>query len=500
MIEQLNKTTFQQLMPTGDKVEIGDIDSKDFKPHLKLNRWDGECFIKVGLPVTEKSLPIIDGNKIIWEGRDKHILIYPFASKQFELGAYEYEVILDKKPKSNKIVLDIQSQGLKFLYQPLLTQQEIEDGDTQPENIAGSYAVYHTTKRDHILGQTNYGCGKAFHIPRPKIFDSRGDWVWGELYYDEANGLLITLIPQEFLEYAYYPIRHAAGDTFGYTSRGALISSLNNRLDGSAYISGVTATATKLTAWLLDTDGHASTAKRKCAIYLASDLSAPIANGTTEERMDALPGSSAADALEFDFAFGTPPDIAATTLYGLYCWAEDGMGQASMVRDTDAGVLRWWESQVYNGWPALAASDRTGKFSIYCTYAPEPEAVEGSASGSGIGLAETTAKLDVIGQTQGSGIGLSEASSYLIILAVASGQGIGLASTLSYLEITGQAYGEGIGLAEAIGDRILEGQAHGEGVGLAEAEGTVWFCKSLRIDPSRLQPSRLPLCREVRRA
>jgi hypothetical protein len=101
--------------------------------------------------------------------------------------------------------------------QPELTPEEIAEGTDRPENVVGSYAVYHKTKRDHVIGQTNYATGKAFHIYRPKVWDADGNEIWAELSY--ADGTLSVTVPQSFLDSAVYPVR--VDPTFGYTSLGA---------------------------------------------------------------------------------------------------------------------------------------------------------------------------------------------------------------------------------------------------------------------------------------
>ena len=60
----INPTTYEVTLLSGDKVEIGDREAVDFKPHLKLKRWGEECFIKVGLPTTGKKSPIVEGDKV----------------------------------------------------------------------------------------------------------------------------------------------------------------------------------------------------------------------------------------------------------------------------------------------------------------------------------------------------------------------------------------------------------------------------------------------------
>jgi len=103
---------------------------------------------------------------------------------------------------------------LNFYYQPELTPEEIAEGAQRPENVVGSYAVYHASKANN-----QYKAGKAFHIYRPKIIDADGVEIWGELNVDTQTGKLTVTIPQDFLDKAKYPI--LVDPTFGYTTLGA---------------------------------------------------------------------------------------------------------------------------------------------------------------------------------------------------------------------------------------------------------------------------------------
>ncbi len=360
MLKEIGKNTFEVQTLSGDMVEIGDKALTAFKPHLRLNRFHGERFIDLSLPVTEKSLPIIDGDKITWEGHDRHIIIYPLApDKQMTQGGYEYEIVLNKKPPTNKIVIDLIGQGLKFCYQPELTSQEIEEGVHVPDNIIGSYAVYHDSKGGMVTPQDvakGITTGLAFCIYRPRIVDARGDWMWEEQFIDPITGKQIIAIPQEFLETAHYPIRHVAGDTFGYTDVGGLGSSIGAYVAGSQYASGVVGTGVSITA---NFSTWSAGKKIKCALYDAAlDI---VANGTTEEKVSQATGWTT-------FNFSVAPDIVNAN-YTICVWADGA--QVTFSRAADEGVDRWWFVTVYNGWAAsLPASDRTGKFSIYCTYTP----------------------------------------------------------------------------------------------------------------------------------
>ncbi|GAJ07831.1 unnamed protein product, partial [marine sediment metagenome] len=108
------------------------------------------------------------------------------------------------------------STNLNFYYQPPLNESlnlsnydfvnethAIKNGSTvfyQPIDVIGSYAVYHSSKRDN-----KYKTGKAFHIYRPKIIDANDEWVWGVM--NISNSVLSITIDQDWLNNAVYPIQ-----------------------------------------------------------------------------------------------------------------------------------------------------------------------------------------------------------------------------------------------------------------------------------------------------
>src|SRR3990170_7564956 len=100
-------------------------------------------------------------------------------------GGQEYEITLTSKPARNYITIPFTATNLRAFYQPPLTEEfaqadceiwtethvKTKDGREcwRPENVVGSYAVYHISKRD---GQ--YKTGKLFHIYRPQLTDAVG--------------------------------------------------------------------------------------------------------------------------------------------------------------------------------------------------------------------------------------------------------------------------------------------------------------------------------------
>lgn len=140
---------------------------------------------------------------------------------------FKIDVLLNEKPDTNVFNFEIEGhEELDFFYQPELTEEEIAEGASRPENVVGSYAVYHKS-----LKNNDYQTGKLYHIYRPLIVDSDGQEVWGEMNFNE--GVLSVTVPQDFLDKATYPVR--VDPTFGYLSLGASdvdICSNNNDRSG----------------------------------------------------------------------------------------------------------------------------------------------------------------------------------------------------------------------------------------------------------------------------
>lgn len=209
---------------------IGDEKQEEFYPRLKLKVWDNECNLSVGLKTNPYTGSIAsvqeEANVITWREGNTEAKFYPLAdTKENEGGGYEFEVILHEPPLSNVIELTLNTpKDLVFHYQPALTEEEIAEGAFRPENVVGSYAVYHATKGNLHKGKgeaEKYKCGKAFHIYRPKIIDAKGNWIWGELNIDVENELMTITIDEKWLDEAIYPI--TVDPTFGYTEVGKSI-------------------------------------------------------------------------------------------------------------------------------------------------------------------------------------------------------------------------------------------------------------------------------------
>ena len=214
-----------------DDVILGDATSVLFKPKIEITRWNKENSLKIRYDGLTGN-PILSQGKLLLTGIEKEFYCYPVGDN------IKFGVNFLKKPLTNKIVMYLEGwEEYNFYYQPPLTQ-EYKAGDKdglietvtemqcldkngeviteRPEDVVGSYAVYHKTKSDYIVGKTNYKTGKFCHIYRPKFTDTNGISIWGDL--NIKNGIYTITIPQNFLDKAKYPI--VSNDTFGKTDVG----------------------------------------------------------------------------------------------------------------------------------------------------------------------------------------------------------------------------------------------------------------------------------------
>lgn len=200
------------------EIEIGDSKQPDFKPQFKIKKWDNEVNFSMRAEEDPTATIEIEEGVVKYKAKDYEVHQYELPEAG-EDGGFEFEWVLPKKPASNVLSATIQTKELNFFYQPALTAEEIEQGASRPDNIIGSYAVYHKSKRDNTVGGKHYKTGKAFHIYRPKAIDANGVEEWCELNIDEQAGVLTVTVSEDFLQKASYPV--VVDPTFGYTTAGA---------------------------------------------------------------------------------------------------------------------------------------------------------------------------------------------------------------------------------------------------------------------------------------
>ena len=124
---------------------LGDALSAEFVPRLKLRKWEGEVEFSV-----EHDLAGMTGNKVFSQDGETYLydnnnIALKFYPKQ---DAYEFELILKKKPGTNSISLPITTRGLRFAYQPPLTE-EFDAGQIHHGQIVGSVSETGSTHSEN---------------------------------------------------------------------------------------------------------------------------------------------------------------------------------------------------------------------------------------------------------------------------------------------------------------------------------------------------------------
>ena len=359
------------------------ISVSENKPELYLGKWDDECFIKVGLKTTSnkkvKRIPFT--NKLEWKYGNNKVQMYPIEN------GFEYDIIYEEKPISNIQTLNIETQGLKYYYQPPLTEEyqngyseefkkeivvtetDVKDleGNSlihRPENVVGSYAVYHESKAGDYsqMDGKNYRAGKAFHWYRIKAWDKTGKEVWCKLNVDMSKGVRTVEIPQDFLDNAVYPV--VIDDVFGYTDKGSATAALENNIAGYEYALSEDGSISKMTMWART---YGENFLMKCAIY--DDSSPRNKEGQTEE----VDVARADSGVEQDFNFSSNVELTAGN-YLLVGWCENKTGLKFGQSYSDAVIYEGeaktliYAANFPDTYTADGAAHR--RHSIYCTYTP----------------------------------------------------------------------------------------------------------------------------------
>ena len=352
------------------EVEIGDSKQADFKPQFKIKRWDNEVNFSMRATEDPDAITVVEDEKIKYKTKDYEVHQYE-KPEIGEDGGFEFEWVLDKKPESNVFTATIQTKELDFFYQPSLTPEEIEQGVKRPDNIVGSYAVYHKTKKNNRVGGKEYKTGKAFHIYRPEAIDAKGNRVWCELNIDEKAGTLSVTVPDKWLNKAAYPVK--VDPTFGYTSIGATEGFQSiNRAISTKFTASEAGTITKITAY--------SAAPGTPGFSIPDgDIRAGVWNSSLELITNGVSNivTEVGTLAWTDYTFTTDPTITATDYYiGV---VHNGGGFGGGIFNYDAGataqsVYQSSDSGGGNGFDPPSDYvignyvEQDFKYSVYATY------------------------------------------------------------------------------------------------------------------------------------
>lgn len=317
--------------------------------------WKDQTGIKVSYDMGEPTLA-----EKLKDKRKKQVITETVTD--FE-GGFKVDILLNEEPDTNVFCYAIEgAENYDFFFQPPLTEQEKAEGASRPPEIEGSYAVYHKTLKNHVLGQENYATGKVLHIPRPQVW-SMSDVdtkVWADMTYD--NGSLCVTVPQDFLNGAKYPVR--VDPTFGYTTAGATDGGW-----GAAYWRGGKNTAPESgTITSLSVYGHENTAADTRFKAVVTDSSLNIVTNGVGNEVD--PTST----LQW-WTLTLPSAITITSgsAYWLGGVSTGAAGAGALLRSDTITADGTQARDTTNNYttptnPTDADVNRTTKYSIYATY------------------------------------------------------------------------------------------------------------------------------------
>jgi hypothetical protein len=159
------------------------------EPSWELKRWGRD--VLGFLPLAEGGYSTRGDQRRLHYAGDKTSHRFTILDNEH----FEYDIILNKEPGSNRLYLSIQGwEGFDFFRQP---------DHIGPDMLRGSYAVY---KKEGVINTPAYhvGTGKLCHIHRPRIIDARGRRVWGDIRID--RGVMTMIIPEWWISDAKYPV------------------------------------------------------------------------------------------------------------------------------------------------------------------------------------------------------------------------------------------------------------------------------------------------------
>jgi hypothetical protein len=424
-VQKLNETTYGVSKTPFIDIEVGDITQPTFLPQVKSKHWDNECNFSVRLAGSTTNVFSDEDGVVTYINGNKTVRFYENDTGD-EYGGFEFDISFAERPNNNTIHFTLQQKNLVAYRQDELTQDDYDNAAAmgltlhpRPENLIGSYAFYHNSKKNN-----EYKTGKVLEIKRPWAIDSVGTQVWCELNIT-GNAMSIT-IPQDFVDNAVYPI--LVDPTFGYTSIGGSTFSGGSIPNHVIFTANGTGTVTQMSVYLNKNFG--GTQNTQTAIY--SDSS-----GAPNSRLATSSSTSISGTSQW-YNFTISQAITNAVDYWLSWWDEDA-GTVDFRYDS-GGTDQFCTTNTGNtpfSWPATAGSPNYSSVvvSIYATY---------TSAGTTVDTAT--------GQTTFDGFAPTVTVSNNISVATALGQAtftgfeptVNITNHVSVLSATGQAVFTGL--------------------------------------------------------
>ena len=182
-----------------------------------------------------------------------------------EYGGIDQFIVLQKKPQSNELIFDVDTELIGY-EQPELTPQEIVQGCFRPPHVVGSLAFYHPTRGRMVTPwevSHRITTGKVLHAYA--ILGNNRFWCRWSI---RKGGQYVLTIPErEWANPLNYPLTISpVGDTFGYTTQGNSYASETNQVDASEASCSAVGTGTSITIYV-NNASDLNTRTVKTALY-----------------------------------------------------------------------------------------------------------------------------------------------------------------------------------------------------------------------------------------
>ena len=349
-----------------DEVVIGDTSvSSTFKPQITFTKWNKEnsLTIKPLFDIPNATTSLI-GNKIEYKGGKIGWYANPDGENM------KFGIILYEKPTTNTWSFQLEGwEEFDFWYQkPLanLNQEDLSSWEFDPDgskinrlpSFSFSYAVYHKTKKNHVLGLTNYKTGLVGFFLLPKFIDADGKLVWAEKL-EIKDGIYTIVVPQKFLDEAKYPIK--VNDTFGYSTTGGATAHDTTLAISYQAIPASSGAVTKITVY------RGQSGNTLAAIYNDNGSNAP---GTLLSDVGYAYGGG---WVWFDITISA--NIVGSTKYWLCMDGDAEGGLKALYNDTGVSKSGSWNptygttTSFIDPHPGFTAT-YTRDYCIYATYTP----------------------------------------------------------------------------------------------------------------------------------
>lgn len=358
----------------GNPIRIDVKNGREYKPAVTMTVFNGENYLKIirdkmytghGIDDNKVVLSSTDGNEAMqmYTDGDNFKVIFYFSEKPEKLearctleGWEEYDFFYQSIWENVKVIVEDDKRYV-------IKQDEPKAGGKRLEEVQGSYAVYHKTKRNHVRGETNYGTGKAFHIYRPKFVDANGKSAYAEIFRIK-DGEYYVKAPDTFRDEATYPVR--TNDTIGYTGVGESEYDSWDVIgcNASASSSGDVDTI----HFYMEENGWSGNIVQ--GFYTDSGGSPATHQAHT---------SSSAGSAGWN-AFSSSGTITSGNSYFILCQQDRGTTRFGEFEDEVEGIEQVFEeSETYNNWPDSPSWQQYSNYrvSIYITYTSAGEPAGG---------------------------------------------------------------------------------------------------------------------------